>query len=275
MALRRVLLTLTLTALAAVMTTGPAGAGSPGPHLRPQHAAKPTAASPLLDHGGKVLSSSTTYAIWWGSSGFPTDEQSAIPSLLQGFGGSSYLATADQYMRGGKATSTYVNDYADTSAPPSHGPSVNAIVNEVAGVLAAHNLAPDPAAIYFVFTSNFPKVNYCAWHSAGNVGNVTVQVAYVPNTSGVTGCAPRGGYTANNGLSQGTQSIADSTAHEFMEAVTDPVPASGWVDKNGAEIADKCQTFYGSLVTLTGSRTKWQLQGEWSNATGGCVQTTP
>jgi hypothetical protein len=274
MALRRVLIPVALSALAAVMTTGPAQAGTHEPHVKAQHAAKPTASSQLVDHGGKLLSSSTTYAIWWGSSGFPTDEQTAIPTLLQGFGGSSYLATANQYMRGGTATSTYVHEYADTSAPPSHGPSVNTIVNEVASVLATNHVTADPNAIYFVYTSNFPKVNYCAWHSAGTIGGVTVQVAYVPNTTGVTGCAPAGGYsTATNGFTPGTQSIADSTAHEFMEAVTDPVPTSGWADKSGAEIADKCQTFYSGLVKL--GKTNWQLQGEWSNAVAGCVETTP
>lgn len=273
MALRRVLIAVALGALAAVMTTGAAQAGSAGPHLRPQHAAKPTTSSQLVDHGGKLLPASTTYAIWWGSSGFPSDEKSAIPTLLGGFGGSSYLATANQYMRGDTATSSYATAFTDSSAPPSHGPSVNAIVNEVSSVLSHNNVAADPNAIYFVFTSNFPKVNYCAWHSAGNIGSVTVQVAYVPNTTGVTGCAPPKGYTAPNNLTQGTQSIADSTAHEFMEAVTDPVPTSGWADKSGAEIADKCQTFYGSLVTL--NHVKWQIQGEWSNAASRCVQTTP
>ena len=275
MSLRRVLVPVGLSVFAAVMTAVPAGAGTPGPHLRPQHAAKPTASSPLIDHGGKLLPSSTTYAIWWGSSGFPSDEQGAIPTLLQGFGGSTYLATADQYMRGGKATSSFAKAFTDPSAPPSHGPSVNTIVNEVAKVLAGNNITPDPNAIYFVYTSNFPKVRYCAWHAAGSIGSVTVQVGYIPNTTGVSGCAPPGGYTANNGLTQGTQSIADSTAHEFMETVTDPIPTTGWADKNGQEIADKCVTFYGSLVRLSSSRTQWQLQGEWSNAAGGCVETTP
>ena len=275
MALRKVLIPVAVGALAAITTTAPAGASTPGPHLRPLHAAKPSASSPLIDHGGKVLSSSSTYAIWWGNSGFPADEQTAIPSLLQGFGGSGYLATAGQYLRGDTPTSTYIHAYADLSAPPAHGPSVNTIVNEVASVLTAHHLTPDPNAIYFVFTSNFPKLNYCAWHSAGSISSVTVQVAYVPNTTGVTGCALPGGYTANNGLTQGTQSIADSTAHEFMEAVTDPVPTSGWADKNGLEIADKCETSYGSLVTLNNAKTSWQLQGEWSNTAGGCVETTP
>ena len=271
---RRVLVPVVLGALAAVLSTGSAQAGTRAPHVRLQHAAKPTASSQLVDHGGKVLPASTTYAIWWGGAGFPTDEQTAIPTLLQGFGGSSYLATAKQYMRGATPTSTYARAYVDLSAPPSHGPSVNAIVGEVSSVLTTNNVKPDPNAIYFVYTSNFPKVNYCAWHSAGHIGAVTVQVAYVPNTTGVTGCAPSGGYkTSTNGFTTGTQSIADSTAHEFMEAVTDAVPTSGWADKSGAEIADKCETFYSGLVKL--NKTQWQLQGEWSNATGGCVETTP
>src|SRR5438309_6049022 len=108
MAGRRVLIAVALSAFAAVVTTGPAQAGTHAPHLKTQHPAKPTASSQLVDHGGKLLASSSTYAIWWGSSGFPADEQTAIPELLQGFGGSSYLATANQYMRGGTATSTYV-----------------------------------------------------------------------------------------------------------------------------------------------------------------------
>ena len=183
MAARRVLIAVAVSAFAAVVTTGPAQAGTHAPHLKPQHPAKPGASSLLVDHGGKLLPSSKTYAIWWGRSGFPTDEQGAIPLLLQGFNGSSYLATANEYMRGATAGTSYGGAYADSSAPPSHGPSVNAIVNEVASVLAANGQTPDPNAIYFVYTSNFPKVNYCAWHSAGSVGGVTVQVAYVPNTT--------------------------------------------------------------------------------------------
>lgn len=278
MLLRRILPAALCLLVAAATATSLAEAGTSAQPARLLRASSSTTnVSPLIDHGGKLLPSSTTYAIWWGSSGFPTDEQSAIPLLLQGFNGSTYLATANQYMRDSSAaTTSYYNSkpLQDTSSPPSHGPSTATIVNEVAKVLTANQLTADPNGIYFVFTSNFPKVNYCAWHSSGSIGGTTVQVAYVPNTNGVTGCAPPGGYTtASNGLSQATQSIADSTAHEFMEAVTDPAPTSGWADKNGQEIADKCETFYGSPVIV--GTTAWQLQGEWSNHAGGCVETTP
>jgi hypothetical protein len=54
-----------------------------------------------------------------------------------------------------------------------------------------------------------------------------------------------------------------------MEAITDP-DLSAWYDSSGSEIGDKCAWKFQSCVNL-GSRS-WQLQEEWSNSAGGCVQ---
>jgi hypothetical protein len=233
-------------------------------------------AGPVVYKGGKLLLNSKTYAIFWGTpSGFPSDLESGMQALLSGFANSSYLATANQYV-GGTATTQFVSALTDLSAPPKTGPNTNAIVNEVAKVLSDHGLTPDPNALYLVYTSNMPKVNYCAWHSAGTIGSTTVQVAYMPNTALVTGCFPTSGwFSTTTNYSYGTRSIADNTAHEFMETITDPVPPTGWVDANGAEIGDKCDFVYLGPVTLSGKNNVWQIQSEWSNAAGGCVQTTP
>ena len=253
---------------AALAAAGGAPAGADGPSGgRAMKGGSTTAPSPLVDHGGKVLTSSTTYAIWWGAAAdFPSDAQTGIPQLLNGFGGSSYLAIANQYMRGATANSSYGGSFVDPTAPPTHAPNVATIANEVAKFVQK----PDPNAIYFVYTSNMPKVNYCAWHAAATAGGVTFQVAYMPNTAGVAGCDPGNLYNANT-LSEGTRSLADSTAHEFMEATTDPVPLSGWADKNGQEIGDKCNFVYSGAVKLSHGSV-WQLQEEWSNAVGGCQQ---
>jgi hypothetical protein len=248
-----------------------AGASGQTPHSR-QAKGTATVSSPLIDHGGKVLTQSNTYAIWWGpSSQFPGDAQTGLTKLLSGFGGSSYLAIANQYMRGAATNSTFITSLVDSSAPPGHSPSTGIIVDEVAKVLAANGMAADPDGIYFVFTSNFPHANFCAWHSDGTISGTTVQIAYMPNTAGVAGCDPGNLFNANS-YSEGTRSIADSVAHEFMEATTDPVPLSGWADKNGQEIGDKCNFVYGSVVKLA-NKSNWQLQEEWSNSAGGCVQT--
>ena len=258
-----------------VLTTAlgsPASAVAPDGHAR---AAKgnPHQSSPsnLIDHGGKILTASKTYAIWWGDPGsFPTDAKTGLESLLSGFGGSSYLQLAAEYMRGATVTSSFVQSYVDQSAPPKHQPNVSTIVAEVAKEVGPTTV-PDPQAIYFVYTSNDPVNNFCAWHSAGTVNGVTVQVAYMPNTAGVAGCDPGSQYDGT-GYSEGTRSIADSTAHEFMESVTDAVPISAWADKNGEEVADKCNFVYSAPVTV--GTNSWQLQEEWSNAAGGCVQNT-
>jgi hypothetical protein len=227
---------------------------------------------PLVDGGGKLLTSSKTYAIWWGTpSGFPADAQRGIETLLNGFGGSSYLATANQYMRGAEATSSFGTSLFDASAPPTHSPSTSTIVNEVASVLKANNLPPDPNAVYLVYTSNFPHVSFCAWHAAGTIGATTVQVGYLPNTAAVPGCGTGTPVAGIDSYTPATRSLADSTAHEFMESVTDPVPVTGWADKNGQEIGDKCNFVYSTTPIVLSNGSKWQIQEEWSNSASGCV----
>jgi hypothetical protein len=221
----------------------------------------------LVDHGGSVLAQSTTYAVYWGpASDFPADLQAGMAALLGGLNGSSYLGIGAQYMRGAPISTTYGGALVDASAPPSHAPSTSALGAEVCHLVAA----PDPNALYVVFTSNAPKLNYCAWHDKATCNGVTFQVAYVPNQAVLTGCSP---YVKSNlhcnTYSDGTVASADSVAHELMESVTD-AHIDAWYDGNHAEIADKCEYDYQGCVALTTG--SWQIQSEWSNALGGCQQ---
>lgn len=228
---------------------------------------KAATANPLIDHGGAVLPASRTYAIYWGTAGdFPSDLQSGMVSLLSGFNGSSYLGIAKQYMRGASPSTAYMGSIGDPSAAPSKPPKTSTIAAEVCKLYPN----PDPSALYIVFTSNAPNVNYCAWHASATCNGVTIQVAYVPNQALLSGCSPyvKTNLGCNN-LSDGTVASADSVAHEFMETITDP-HLDAWYDKTGEEVADKCNFVYQSCVTLpTGS---WQIQAEWSNAINACQQ---
>jgi len=246
--------------------TAPARSVAVGDRVAAASTSTTTKVAPLVDGGGKVVPASRTYAIWWGpTSGFPTDERPALEQVLSGFGGSSYLQIATQYLRGASATSTFLGSFADPTPPPGKSLSVAALASEVTSVLAAHAVTPDPSDIYMVFTSNFVNGGSCAWHSSSTIGSSLVQLAYMPNTSGVKACDAG---TPFGGWSEGTRSVMDSTAHELMEAVTDAVPGTAWKDKNGAEIGDKCNTTVGPVV-LGG--VTWYLQPEWSNSAGGCV----
>jgi hypothetical protein len=248
------------------------------PHIRQQSKGSSTAATPLLDRGGDVLAHSNTYAIFWGpAANFPSDEIAGVRSILGGFNNSSYLAIANQYMRAPAtspttsylATSVYQAgaDKFIATAPPSHAPKASDLGAQVCALYGT----PDPNGIYFFFTSNYPNVNYCAWHDKATCNGVTFQVGYMPNMQGVSGCSPfKVKNLGCNSYSEATQSLLDGLAHEFMEATTDP-HIDAWLDKSGQEIGDKCNFVYGSCVTL-GNGSTWQIQEEWSNAAGGCVQ---
>ena len=260
-----------------VFTLVPAGGAPHGPSGLKTPLSSPShkTPKPLVYGGGKELVHSVIYAIYWGpTAGFPGDLENGMNALLGGFSGSSYLNTASQYF-GVSATTSFAGSYVDTSSPPKSAPDTNALVSEVAKVLASYTLSPDPNAVYLVFTSNLPKINYCAWHSAGTINATTVQVAYLPNTAGTTGCYPTSNwFSGTTDWSYGTRSIADNTAHEFMESITDPVPPTGWIDGTGQEIGDKCNFVYLAPVILAPNNV-WQIQSMWSDAAGACVQATP
>lgn len=197
--------------------------------------------------------------------------QGGIATLFSGLSGTSFLNTGTQYMRGSAIGSTYEGSKVDASSPPKKV-SPSTLGAEVA---KEYGTALDPNGIYFVFTSNFPKGgNFCAWHSLATVNGQAIAVAYMPNTTGVTGCDPGNPYNLSG--SEGLRSLANVTSHEFMEAVTDTLPSSstyGWIDASGSEIGDKCAWTFQSPVNLSNG-SQWQLQEEYSNAASGCVQTT-
>jgi hypothetical protein len=260
-------------AFSTLLLAGSAAAASdtPGHGLRYKSAPHASSTSNLLDHSGKILPTSHTYAIFWGPrSAWSGDVVTGIGSLFGGFNGSNYLGIAQQYMRGASISSTYEGAQSDSSSPPRRvsASTLGAEVKKVYGSTL------DPDGIYFVYTSNFPNGGgYCAWHSYTTVGAQNVPVAYMPNTTGVTGCDGGNQYGIAS-YSEGLYSLANVTAHEFMEAVTDTWPGNGtygWTDPSGSEIGDKCAWQFSGPVTLSNG-SKWQLQEEWSNAISGCAQ---
>ncbi len=224
----------------------------------------------LTDHGGPVLATSRTYALWWGpAAAWPAAVEPGIASLLSGLDSSTLLRVAAQYMRGATVHSAYGGAWRDPSAPPAKvTPAV--LGAEVARALGDGALggAVDPHAVYLVYTSAPPKGgSFCAWHSGASVDGTPVAVAYLPDVAGITGCADPTPSTFSQDPTLAT--LANDTSHEFMESVTDP-QITAWYDQSGREIGDKCVTAYGGVTTLSNGST-WYLQEEWSDAAAGCV----
>jgi hypothetical protein len=236
------------------------------------HGARPGGGgnSPLMTlHGGDVLASNTTHLIWWGSqwntATFAGDKITGMTSFFQGFGGSNYAGTSTEYAgaTGDQVTtaSSFIDSVIDPSAAPSKALTVGGAVAEVCKLTSN---APDSNGVYFIYTATGAgHVSYCAWHSWGTCSNgAPIQVAYMPNIDGIPGCDPQDTYGTNH--SQGLAAIANVTAHELSEAITDP-RGSGWFDASGGENGDKCAWTFGGVVTLSNG-SKWKLQQEWSNA---------
>ena len=266
-------------------STAQAATGEQGLHGAAEHpfAAKGargggTGSTLMTLHGGGVLVTNATTAIFWGpewsNATFAGDKITGLDSFFGGFGGSRYAGLSTEYAgsdgRTVTAVSTYAGHVLDTSAAPSKAPSTSAAVAEACKIT---NNNPDPNGLYLLYTSTGAgHVSYCAWHSWGTCSNgAAVQVAYMPNIDGLAGCDP--GDTYGTGHSQGLAAVANVTAHELSETITDPRGA-GWFDAGGAENGDKCAWTFGGAVTLSnGSR--WKLQQEWSNAAYTATSGTP
>ncbi len=245
-----------------------------------QAATAAAASSPAIPYnGGAVLPNPTTYAFWWGPpSDFPPDAVTGIDEFLEGLDGSTYLAVANEYMLGQTAHTHFGGNWFDDSAPTSDPFGLNAqgnflITPAICKAINDNGLRPDPTAIYAVYPSNAPNQGYCASHGWDNCADGTViHFTYVPNHAhDLSVCDTNADpmFTPNK-QSEATRAMADSTAHEFIESVTDP-NFDGWVDLlAGNELADLCNFNFQTWVPLTNSR--WKIQEIWSDQANGCVQ---
>jgi hypothetical protein len=119
---------------------------------------------------------------------------------------------------------------------------------------------PNRNALYFIYLD--PGVvsimggqrscqNYCGYHN--NVGKVYYAVMPYPSCNGCLG-----GMIA-------FKALTGTSSHELCEAITDPVPGSGWYDNtNNAEIGDLCAWNFKQVAGYT-------VQLEWSNSQNKCL----
>jgi hypothetical protein len=227
-------------------------------------------------HGGRIMPTVVSKAIFWGPSwanaSFVGDKISGLDSWYTGHNGSSYAATVNEYtdtLNGGHQVGssglTHQGHIIDTSTASSGG-STSAILAEVCRQVTAGNIVLDGGGNNYVpvyVDLKRGNASYCAYHSAGTCGGHPVQFGFFFNLDGDPGCDPQD----TSGLhSQGLAALANVTAHELSEARSDPANPGAWYDSSGEENGDKCAwTFNVPLVSFPNG-TQWKVQGEWSNA---------
>ncbi|MDP9122084.1 MAG: hypothetical protein M3O15_12090 [Acidobacteriota bacterium] len=227
-------------------------------------------------HGGAVLTSSKTVAIFWGPDwndpAFANDIVTGIDTLLGAFGDSRYAASSTEYTgSNGRVTrsSTYLGHMIDPSPVPAQPLAVDMVGSEACKMA---NDNPDPDALYLVYTSTGAgRVRFCAYHSYGFCrGGAPIQIAFMPNLAGVAGCDIQDRWT---GHSEPLSALANATAHELSEVITDP-RGGGWYDGRNGENGDKCAYSFLGPVTLNDGSV-WKLQMLWSNRAYGTASGAP
>lgn len=123
-----------------------------------------------------------------------------------------------------------------------------------------------------------PTSGFCAYHdSSGDpqlVGVTGPDVAYtnlpyLPDIS-ASSCSSLASPSP-------LDAVSETASHEYAEVLTDPFPASGWLDLRGNEIADKCAYLSagqpGQAIDLTLATGTFDVQGLWADDAskkGGC-----
>jgi hypothetical protein len=220
-------------------------------------------------HGGNVLSSTVTYAIFWGSrwSTDPTfvgDKISGMTSFFQGIGNTGYLNILHEYSLAITPQSTWMGYYVDAGREPPQGePGTQGVQNEVCAVLGDHQVTPRSDAVYVVYdTATSQPLGYDGWHNHGTCQGTPIYFALVLNTDWYNRTGDNGSYHSIR-----TASLADVSAHEMAETISDP-SLNAWYTQNlSGEVADKCNGSYATAnpyVTFSNG-SNWKIQGEWSN----------
>lgn len=189
--------------------------------------------------------------------------------------------------------------YVDTSAYPASGCNDSAtpgncitdaqIQTEIQNVMTLKGWTGAINKMFLLFTSSgegscvdststsCAYVQYCAYHSYFLSG--TTPVIYGNEPYGNTSVCQAPGIPSPNG-DPIADTAATSASHELSEAITDP-EGSAWYTASGYEIGDLCAYNYGVNTWDSAKANQmwngrfYELQQEYDNHTGSCVQVGP
>jgi len=232
----------------------------------------------LTYHGGPVMTTAVTYAIFWtpptlqngAASGLSAAYENIITNFLSLYPGHSIANNNTQYYSTSSSgffhftsyitnTGSFAASYVDTTpypasacsdpVTPSNCLSDAQIQAEVSKVMASQGWTGGLNHIFFVYTgsgegscssSGCAYTDYCGYHGYFNSGTTPVLYANMPYAA--AGYCQAG--SSPNGALDG-DSAANITSHELTEAMTDP-ELNAWYSASGSEIGDLCAWNYGT-----------------------------
>jgi hypothetical protein len=224
------------------------------------------AAQPHLAYfGGPLLANVTVYNIFWGkkwSAGPGAAMATKLNDFYKAILVSPLIDQLAEYSVPGRSIGhgSLIGAKVITANAPVQSVTDTTIRTRLKAWISAHTVpATTPNTLYFIYLD--PGIvsimggskscsSYCGYHDA--IGKVYYAVMPYPTCAGCLG-----GLAAFDALT-GTSS------HELCEAITDPVPGSGWYDNHNGEIGDICAWSFKKAAGYT-------VQLEWSNLQNKCV----
>lgn len=228
-----------------------------------------TPASPLLVYyGGAILENVAVYTIFWGQNWYTSAYYKTMAQNINYFFSvilkSPLIDQLSEYNTPNHTIGygSLVGTKTITQLAPVTGTSVTdtAIQNALTDWIKAGTIAPiSKNSLYFIYTDINVKVimggsasctGFCGYHN--NIGDSYYAVMPFPSCKGCLG-----------GLSA-IDALTGTSSHELCEAITDPVPGTGWYDPINGEIGDICAWKFKKIEG-------YNVQMEWSNKAGQCL----
>jgi len=251
--------------------------------------------------GGTVITEPNVYLIWYGSwdanSCSVKSGTASTPSIINDFvnslGESDWNRINTTYYQITNSKKSFVQSTADvegcTVDPGSQGLSLDGqtgaqVSDVVEQALSTKKLKTDPNGVYIVLTaSNVNVADFmtlmCAYHWAYDNAQATIKYAFIGDpSSNLASCAPQVASSPNG--NPAADAMVSAIAHEFVEAVSDPLGLS-WYDQAGFENADKCAWTYGkasktangSYANMTLDDRQYLIQQNVAANTNTCVSS--
>jgi hypothetical protein len=274
----------------------------------------PTDNGPLLYNGGPVMTGgpqgTNFYIIYWvpaklqngGSTSMSAHYMQIQKDLIHDYQGHDIGSNNTQYYQTVSGVTTYIESrwynyytYVDTNAYPASGCTDiytpgNCITDaqietEIQRVMKLEGWTGGIQRIFLLYTSSgegscagssCAYSDYCAYHS---YINTSTPIIYTNEPYGDPNYCQEPGTPSPNG-DPAADTAVTAASHEMTESITDP-ELDAWYTAMGNEIGDLCAYNYGTNTWDSGNANQfwsshyYELQMEFDNHAGGCVQVGP
>jgi hypothetical protein len=221
----------------------------------------------LIYNGGPLIKNVKVYTIFWGSLWKTNATYVKLASRINEFFKtiltSSLIDQLSEYNKPGKAIGhgSLIGTKVITTNAPASVIHDSQIQTALSGWITKGTVPPwDANTLYFIYLESGVKVimggssscsSFCGYHNDIK-GKKYYAVMPFPSCSGCLGG------------SRVFDALTGTSSHELCEAITDPVPGTGWYDNNNGEIGDICAW---QFKTVAG----YHVQLEWSNRANACI----